>query len=334
MSKFDLPGVGSNWQRIGRAPYPEIEEINSTPVSKQDGQPPGYAPEDISTKYCIPSYFVSKFSPKRSLIRWIRFVPLILISIVTVIFLVWDEKAAGYGVIWSAYFVFIFAAISYEGHRRLRGGREAILLRGSKSPGDTREICALFYGTPEGIFSRDRQFADVGFVDNQGGLAFEGNRHSFSLSADQITKAQLRPFDHGDEIMEIEWRTPEGNLSTVFLVDAGVNEDPAHPKPWLDSTRIGSRKPGPMPIDCSQFPENRVGNLLVIPIMLGSGALCAVLAALFAKSIRPSIHPAHFPLTWMIWSLIGTYAAGQIYLMWVQRLGSKIADEKLGTPTE
>ncbi|HLO99381.1 MAG TPA: hypothetical protein VK171_12365, partial [Fimbriimonas sp.] len=119
-----------------------------------------------------------------------------------------------------------------------------------------QESCVIFFGLPRRLFEINGLFWDVGLVRADGGIQFEGERHTFSLTASQVESTAIRQqvYLGCSEILEIVWRTPSGALSSIFIWDPGANKNPSDSKQWLARVTSGSRPCGPLPVDCSEFP--------------------------------------------------------------------------------
>lgn len=325
MSKFDQPGVGSDWKRIGRTPdSPRLKATPcAQPVISKEPDPP-YAPNEVTLKFGIPTEIDQRFSDGRKFVRFVQLLPGVAAIIAFSLMVLFAKSDMP-----SLINLFVIQMVMLMHHSSGYLGsakRKCYNLMKSKAEGDERESCALYYGRSEGIFYRGRSYWDVGLVDNQGGLSFEGTKHSFSLSADQITKAVSRPCNAlGGEVLEIEWRTTSGNLSYVFLVDVGVNPNPADAKTWLAQTQVGSREPGPLPLDCSQFPtlSKKVYNpLLVILWAVGFGVPFYYLY----RAVRPDLPPEMMLIFAVLIAVSGAYIYAQLAQFWLVAKGNKVAD--------
>lgn len=124
-----------------------------------------------------------------------------------------------------------------------------------------QESCAIFYGLPGGVFSDRRLCWDVGLIRADQGIEFSGEKHAFVLAPHQISSTAIRVLPGTtQELLKVDWKTPVGLLSSIYIWDPGANLNPTDSYQWLLKAATGEREAGGSPVDCTEFlrmPKSR-----------------------------------------------------------------------------
>ncbi|HLO99384.1 MAG TPA: hypothetical protein VK171_12380 [Fimbriimonas sp.] len=315
MSKFDLPGAGSKWGRIGR-------KSNSIPKAKSDDT----FPNQITYSYGIPTAINNVFAVGRRSLQLSFFVPALIFVPLAAIALAFNRTLSP--MFFVAIVFFVQAWRIGLGRRSAR--RECAELLKQRSAGDTRKAGVLFYGLPKGVFALDRLYWDVGLVEACGGLWFEGTRHTFALRADQITRSQWWPSSGSQsELLEIEWCTPEDNRSSIFIMEPTYPSTTLPLKKWVEEVKTGSQHyDGPLPIDCTSFTPFKTGKSWIwqatLAIVVWGGCAFA-----FSYWVHPNLEDDKNVFFTLNIAIVGAYTSVMMFLFNAVQRASSLADESL-----
>ncbi|HLO99383.1 MAG TPA: hypothetical protein VK171_12375 [Fimbriimonas sp.] len=239
MSKFNLPGVGSNWERIGNSPPPSTDVAQYVP-------PPGLT--EASQSLIVPAAVAQRLRlpvPAGRYYLEFVFAGLGICSLV-------QELNFALAPLFELGRVAFYFAIFFSPRRHIYRWitrRRCRALQATAEPGWT--ACAVLYGVPDRVFDEAWLYWDIGLIQHGTGANFVGRKHSFALPAAIIERSQgvRLPVLGEVEYFAIDWKTRNNQSSSVYFWDPATNKAI---KP--NATEVIAEANAPFPIDCSNFP--------------------------------------------------------------------------------